>query len=301
MFLVPVPVNIETVRTMSKSISEAYAYCKRKTLESDSNFALSFRFLPKIKRNAIYAVYAFNRSADDFADELSDIHESVDKLELWEKLLHECYRGNPGEHPLMIAFTDTIDRFNIPKKPFLDAIQGYKADLTINRYKSFKDLCEYCDLVAGTISTISLHVFGFTDTKAFDYGRDLSYALQLTNIIRDVGTDVQKNRIYLPLDELDRFNYSEEELHSYEYNDTFLKLMRFQINRAREYFRTANPLIELIPDDSRFTVVMIGGIYYRLLEKIEKSGIPVLNDSVHLSKWEKLYSTFRLRIKPTFV
>jgi len=230
------------------ALRQAYGYCKELTQTADSNFALSFRFLPKPKRDAIYAVYAFNRCADDFADE--SVHEDgrLDKLERWEYMLDECFRGN-ASHPVMIAFTDAIRRYNIPKKPFTEALNGFKMDLSINRYDTFDDLKVYCDKVAGTISTISLHIFGWLDDSAFEYGKNLSYALQLTNIIRDVGGDIDKNRIYIPLEELERFGYSEEELLSRIKNERFMNLLHFQIQRAYGYFQAANPLIRLVKKD----------------------------------------------------
>ena len=286
---------------VSTTIEEAYHYCKRLTLKADSNFALSFRFLPKTKKNAIYAVYAFNRCADDFADEITDAKDSLSKLGKWESMLDECYRGRAIQHPVMVAFTDAIQRYDIPKKPFLDAIKGFRMDLSINRYKTFKELKNYCELVAGTISTVSLHIFGLMDKKAFEFGKHLSFALQLTNIIRDVGKDIARNRIYMPVEELNRFHYTEEDLSSLKDNENFYELMRFQIKRAREYFIKANPLIDLIPHDSRFTVVMIGAIYFHLLKKISECGIPVLHDVVQLTKWEKFKVVARMRMNPTFV
>ncbi len=269
-------------------LTEAYRYCKRLTKRSDSNFALSFRFLPKNKRNAIYAVYAFNRCADDFADELSNSSESLNKLEVWEQMLHACYEAKAPDHPVMVAFTDAINRFTIPKKPFQDAINGFKMDLTVTRYKTFDDLLKYCDLVAGTISTVCLHVFGMLDKKAIDYGRYLSYALQLTNIIRDVGKDIALNRVYLPVEELKRFNYNEKDLLSRTDTKSFYDMMNFQIERAREFYIKANPLITLISPDSRFTVVIIGATYNRLLEKIKEQHIPVLHTVVSVTRWEKI-------------
>jgi len=288
------------MQNISEQTAEAYAYCKRLTQKADSNFALSFLFLPKAKKNAIYAVYAFNRCADDFADEVPNTHASMEKLEKWEYMLNECYNSK-ASHPVMIAFTDAIQRYNIPKKPFQDAIRGFKMDLSINRYKTFDDLKKYCDLVAGTISTISLHIFGFLDKKAFEFGKYLSYALQLTNIIRDVGKDIEQNRIYMPLDELSRFEYTEDDLISRRDNDKFYRLMRFQIERAREFYKKATPLIGLIPRDARFTVVMIGAVYLRLLRKIGECDIPALNRVVKLTKWEKLKVIAKMRVKPSFL
>ncbi|MFC1554789.1 phytoene/squalene synthase family protein [candidate division KSB1 bacterium] len=283
-----------------KQLRESYSYCKKLTIRSDSNFALSFRFLPKPKQNAIYAVYAFNRCADDFADEIENVDHSLNKLQKWEYMLNECYNGN-ASHPVMIAFADAINKYNIPKQPFQDAIDGFKTDLTVKRYETFEDLARYCDLVAGTISTISLHIFGFKDKIAFKYGKYLSYALQLTNIIRDVGVDIDKDRIYLPKEDLEKYEYSETELFLKEENRQFLELMSFQIKRAEDYFTKANPLIGFIEKDSQFTVTIIGAVYSRLLKKIRESGIPVLDKVVQLTKTEKLLTILNMKKDPKFI
>jgi len=280
---------------------EAYAYCRRLTIAADSNFALGFRFLPTPKKNAIYAVYAFNRLADDFADEPDFKDDPLQNLERWEQMLGDCYEGRVSKHPVITAFSDTIRRFNIPKKPFKDAIDGFKMDLTTNRYKTFDDLKIYCDRVAGTISSMSLHIFGWINEKAFEYGNYLSYALQLTNIIRDVGTDIKKNRIYIPLEDLEKTGYSENELFSRTYNEKFRKLMQSQIERARDYFKKAEPLIQLVHKDSRYTVVMIGAVYAQLLQKIVDRNIPVLSEVVTLNKWEKMKVAVKMKFNPTFI
>ncbi len=289
------------MRLESNKLSNAYQHCKNLTKQADSNFALSFRFLPKDKQNAIYAVYAFNRCADDFADELTGGDESLNKLEVWERMLDECYANHAPDHPIMLAFTDAIHRYNIPQKPFQDAIYGFKLDLSVSRYKTFDDLLNYCDLVAGTISTICLHIFGMLDDKAIDYGRYLSYALQLTNIIRDVGKDIALDRIYLPSEELHKYNYDENDLLSLNDNDNFYELMNFQIERARNYYKKANPLIEAISQDSQFTVTIIGATYAKLLNNISDSGIPVLHDVVRVTKWEKFKLVTKNIINPSFI
>ncbi|MCP4725868.1 MAG: phytoene/squalene synthase family protein [bacterium] len=284
----------------SIQLSEAYEHCRDLTINADSNFALGFRFLPKIKRDSIYAVYAFNRLADDFADEIEFENERLNKLEKWELMLEDCYKGK-ASHPVMIAFTDTINRYKIPIDPFKEAMEGFKMDLSINRYKTFEDLKPYCERVAGTISVMSLHIFGWTDDRAFEYGNYLSYALQLTNIIRDVGKDIDKDRIYLPLDELEKFGYTEKELFSRTENDKFFSLMDFQIKRAEEYFEKANSLLSVVEPDSKFTVLLIGGVYSRLLRKIQNKGVPVLHKEIKLTKLEKIRSLIEFKLNPVFI
>jgi len=288
------------MKNNSLSLEEAYAYCRRLTLQADSNFALSFRFLPKEKRNAIYAVYAFNRCADDFADEPDDSNHKLNKLEKWEYWLNECYNGSTVNHPIMVAFSDAIRRYHIPKEPSFNAMQGFKLDLSVNRYNTFEELTQYCDLVAGTISIISLHIFGYMDNKAFEYGKYLSYALQLTNIIRDVGTDIDKNRIYIPLEELNRFAYTESDLLQRKNNKNFHNIMHFQINRAQSYFKKAQPLISMVENDAQYTVALIGAVYNYLLSKIYRLGIPVLDKTVRLSTIEKWIIAVKTRTTLSF-
>ncbi len=273
---------------MEYTLKASYDYCRRLTFEADSNFALGFRFLPKIKRRSIYALYAFNRFADDFVDEVKDASKGKILIEEWHARLNACYAGAAFDHPILIAFSDTIRRFNIPLKPFESAIEGFKMDLSINRYRTFPELITYCDRVAGTISAMSLAVFGYIDRKAEYHGQQLSTALQLTNIIRDMGKDILKNRIYIPQAELEHFGYSENDLKNNIINDRFLALMRFQIERAKSYFREANALVNYVEPDARFTCLLIGAVYVKILEKIEASGYDIFNNSIALNKREKI-------------
>lgn len=281
-------------------IQQAYAYCRELTIKADSNFSLGFRFLSEQKRNAIYAVYAFNRRADDFVDEGDDKSKKQELIEKWDMHLDECYEGKNIDHPILVAFADAVKRYNIPKKPFKDAIAGFKMDLEKNRYNDFEELKKYCCHVAGTISLMSLCVFGFTDKKAYEYGDDLSMALQLTNIIRDVGKDIEKDRIYIPFEEMKKFNYSEEELLSKTYNDNFVELMKFQVERAKSYFQRAQNLIPLLEKDARFTVLLMGAVYVRVLKKVEKNDYEVFNKFAYVSKIKKALLVLKTKINRSF-
>ncbi len=274
-------------RKKDEKLKQAYKYCRNLTIKADSNFALGFRFLPKHKRNAIYALYAFNRCADDFVDEESDPLRKKELIEKWDYNLEQCYKNETDNHPVLIAFSDAVRKFNIPKKPFKDAILGFKMDLEINRYNTFEELKVYCERVAGTISIMSLCVFGLLDDKAYQFGDDLSMALQLTNIIRDVGKDVGKNRIYIPIKEMNKFNYSEDELLSGTINENFIKLMKFQIKRAKSYFEKAENLIPLINTDARLTTILMAGVYLNVLRQVEKNNYDVFNKFARVSKLKK--------------
>ena len=282
----------------NNKLKQAYKYCRKLTIKADSNFSLGFRFLPKYKRDAIYALYAFNRCADDFVDEEFDSQKRQKLIERWDYYLDQCYEGEPNDHPVLYAFSDAVRRFNIPKKPFKDAILGFKMDLEINRYNTFDELKIYCDRVAGTISVMSLHVFGHLDAKALEFGDDLSMALQLTNIIRDVGRDIEKNRIYLPLEELKRFNYSEEELFSKKINENFIELMKFQVKRAKSYFKKAQNLIPLLHKDARFTTLLMAGVYLKVLNEVEKNNYDVFNKFAKVSNMKKSLLVAKLILIP---
>ena len=292
--------KINNMKEEEKILRNSYIYCKNLTVKADTNFYLGFRFLPKQKREAIYALYAFNRCADDFVDEGEDQLKKEELIEKWDYYLDKCYEGGKNNNPVLIAFTDAVKKFNIPIKPFKDAIAGFKMDLEINRYNTFDELKVYCKRVAGTISIMSLSVFGYTDKKAHEYGDDLSMALQLTNIIRDVGKDIKINRIYLPLEEIKGFNYSEEELLSGVINDNFINLMKFQVERAKTYFKKAENLIPLLHKDARYTTLLMGGVYLKVLEEVEKNDYDIFTKFAKVSKAEKLKLIFKLKQNPSF-
>ncbi|VVB58508.1 Squalene/phytoene synthase [Candidatus Anstonella stagnisolia] len=269
----------------SEVLKKAYSYCHEVTKKCDTNFYLGFQFLPEEKRNAVYASYAFCRYADDIVDEQKGkgVHWLLSR---WEADLHSAYK-NKATHPIMIALSDAVHRYNIPKAPYLGLIRGCKMDLTISRYKNFQELLTYCELVATTISSISLHIFGCNSPNAKKYGRYLSIALQLTNILRDVGEDAKKGRIYIPLEELERFGYSESELLRGVMNSSYYSLMKFQARRAHSYYQKAFCGMKNFTDDSRFATVVMGGVYHEVLQKIERKNFNVYQEKVRLGELEK--------------
>jgi phytoene synthase len=279
-------------------LSKAYEYCHQVTRKADTNFYLGFTFLPKDKRNAVYASYAFCRYADDIVDEMKG--KGVEALILrWERDLDNAYVGK-ATHPIMVAMADAVKRYRIPKEPYKGLIAGCKMDLTIKRYRNFQELLQYCDLVATTIGKISLHIFGYKNPNAKKYARYLSIALQLTNILRDVGEDARKGRIYIPVDELERFGYSESELMRGVMNTQYYRLMKFQVGRAREYYRKAYEVTKLMSADSRFAAVMMGAVYARILDKIERQGYTVFEGETKLSEFEKKMLTLQMMVAPKY-
>ena len=219
-------------------LDDAYALCRQVAHRYGPNFSVGFRFLPLLKRRAVYATYAFCRFVDDIVDEEpgADVRQRVDR---WEEELERCYQGQPT-HPIAFALADSAKRYPIPKESFAGLIEGCRMDLVKNRYATYEELLVYSELVATTISTMSLSIFGYKDETAIDRGRDLATAFQLTNILRDVGEDAaEKDRIYLPKEELDRFGVSEKDLKERHATPAFKELMRFQVERVREYYRRA--------------------------------------------------------------
>ncbi|HSF16687.1 MAG TPA: presqualene diphosphate synthase HpnD [Vicinamibacteria bacterium] len=267
-------------------LKEAYSFCRKVAHRKGPNFSVGFRFLPRPKRDAVYATYAFCRFVDDVVDEKvdTDVRELIDR---WERELDDCYAGRPS-HPVAVALADTAARYPIPKSAFRGLMDGCRMDLVKTRYASFAELMEYSDLVATTISTMSLAIFGYGDDAAVERGRDLATAFQLTNILRDVGEDVERGRIYLPQDELARFGVCEEDLRLKKVTRGFADLMRFQVQRVREHYDRAEPLLGLIDADARRCTRLMGSVYYRVLERIEGSGYDVFGGRVGLTFAEKI-------------
>ncbi len=263
------------------SLSEAYRYCRKVTQKGGPHFSVGFLFLPPPKQKAIYAVYAFCRFADDIVDE----HQKAPietLLKEWEAELYRAYRHVPT-HPIGIALSDAVTRYPIPIEGFLGLIEGCRMDLTKNRYPTYAALLTYCDKVATTIRDLSLPIFGFSDPLAWQYGTALSTALQLTNIVRDIGEDLDRGRIYLPQDEIVACGYSETALLAQVKNEAFLKLMQFQLHRIRGLFDESAKLVPLVDADARRALSLMRAVYIALIHQIEKQPYDVLSRSIRLS------------------
>ena len=282
------------------SLAEAYAMCRDVAHRHGPNFSVGFRFLPRAKRDAVYATYAFCRFVDDVVDENpgQDVVQGIDR---WEEELDRCYAGRPTR-PVTVALADTASRYPIPKEAFSGLIEGCRMDLVKNRYANFDELMVYSDLVATTISTMSLAIFGYRDREALDRGRDLATAFQLTNILRDVGDDIDKDRIYLPQDEMSRFGVTEDDLRRRDVSEGFAELMKFQIQRVRDHYDRAERILSLIEPDARRCTCLMGSVYYRICNRIEELGYRVFDRRVALSVSEKLMLVAKtyLRRKPTW-
>lgn len=262
-------------------------YCQQKTAKSGSSFYYSFMFLPKQKREAITALYAFCREVDDIADECTDLHIAQTKLSWWRTEIENLYQDKP-QHPVSKALVAPVKTYNLAAEHFLEIIDGMEMDLNFNRYEDFKQLQLYCYRVASVVGLLSAQIFGLNNRKTLKFAHDLGMAFQLTNIIRDVGEDARRNRIYLPLDELARFEVSEEDiLHSRE-SAAVKNLLDFQVERAENYYDRA--LSELPYEDRKNQRVglMMAAIYRTLLREIKADGTEkVLNTRTSLGALRK--------------
>jgi len=288
------------------NVDDAYVYCRKIAHKSGANFSVGFRFLPKRKRRAVYAAYAFCRWADDIADEpdnaaqVGGASQRLTRLAEWQAELERCYANTPT-HPITIALADALQYFAIPKSAFVALIDGCRQDMVKSRYETFDELLHYCDLVASSISDISLSIFGYRTDAALEHGRKLSTALQLTNVTRDVGDDLTRDRIYIPQEELRRFGVTEGELFDHAENDRVRRLIEFQIARAESYFRQAEPLLRELAFDARFPTVLMGGVYATVLSKLSKDPLVVIRKRLSLSKIQKLMVVGSRMLRPHFV
>lgn len=292
------------------TIDEAYAECRAIAHKHGANFSVGFRFLPRAKRRAVYAAYAYCRVADDISDDPGT--NVAERLDAWQHELDACYESRPS-HPITIAIADALTRFDIPKSAFIALIDGCRQDMVKSRYETFEELLHYCDLVATSISDISLSIFGYRSDRAREYGRNLATALQLTNVTRDVGDDLGRDRIYLPLEDLRRFGVSEEELvrmwggssdppeRGLENPRHIRSLIEFQIARAERYFKDAEPLLDELEFDARFGVLLMGGIYATVLSKLRKDPLVVIRKRLSLTKLQKVMVVGTRMLRPHFV
>ncbi len=281
---------------------EAYAFCRAIAHRYGANFSVGFRFLPRKKRHAVYAAYAFCRWADDIADEptASATDDRGRRLDEWEEELDRAYSGQPS-HAITTALADAVKHFPIPKASFVALINGCRQDMVKNRYETFDELLQYCDLVAASISDISLSIFGYRTDAAIEHGRNLSTALQLTNVTRDVGDDLTRDRVYLPQQELRQFGVTERDLLDRSASSAMRALIDFQIDRAESYFRAAEPLLDELEFDARFPVLLMGGVYATVLHRLRKNPLIVLRERLSLSPVEKIAVVLKRLARPHFV
>lgn len=264
-------------------------YCQEKTANSGSSFYYSFMFLPKQKREAITALYAFCREVDDIADECTDLHIAQTKLNWWRAEIENLYAGQP-QHPVSKALVEPIQTYNLDAEHFIEIIDGMEMDLNFNRYEDFKQLQLYCYRVASVVGLLSAQIFEFNNRKTLKFAHDLGMAFQLTNIIRDVGEDARRNRIYLPLDELATFNVTEDDILKSRESEAVKKLLDYQIERAENYYDRALNQLPAEDNKNQRVGLMMAAIYRTLLREIKADGAEkVLNSRTSLGALRKLW------------
>ncbi len=262
-------------------------YCKRVTRERAKNFYWAILTLPKDKRSAVYTIYTFARRCDDIADSSWDVSEKQEHLEGERKKLNSLYRGN-SKGKLYEALRSTIEKYDIPRTYFEQLIQGVEMDLTKDRYSTFQDLKVYCFRVASVVGLALIEIFGYEEAKAKKYAIDLGLGMQLTNIIRDVAEDYRRGRIYIPQEDLEKFNCDFSEVDSNGVNSRFRKLMDYEAARARDFFESGKKLFSYLSPRARACPAGLYGVYSKLLKKMEASGWEVWHQRTRLNTVRKV-------------
>ena len=267
-------------------------YCQQKAVASGSSFYYSFLFLPPERRRAITALYAFCREVDDVVDECSDAQVAHAKLGWWRSEVAALYAGRP-QHPVTKALGPFTEKFQIGAERLNEIIAGMEMDLTQTRYLDFAALERYCYHVAGAVGLLAAGIFGYSNPRTLDYAKNLGTAFQLTNIIRDVGEDARKNRIYLPMDELKRFEVPAADILQAKDSDNFRRLMAFQARRAESFYEKA---MQCLPAEDRRPQragLIMAAIYRATLAEVESEGFKVLTQRTSLTPLRKLWLAWK--------
>lgn len=273
---------------MSDALNQSYQLCHEIARGTGKNFYYSFLVMPREKRQAMCAIYAFMRRSDDIADDASNPADVLAALRQWRTTVETAFSGGNTTEPILPALVDTVQHYRIPQRHFFELLDGSEMDQSVTRYETFADLYEYCYRVASCVGLVVLPVFGYADKAALVPAEACGIAFQLTNILRDVKEDAQMGRIYLPLEDLRRFGVTEQDIMDSRSTPRFLELMRFEAKRAREYYDRAKPLLGMINSDSRGTLAVMMEIYGGLLERIEAKEFAVFDGRIRLTAAEKL-------------
>ncbi len=268
------------------SIGQSYSHCRHVARSRARNFYYSFLLLPRERRNAMCAIYAFMRRCDDLSDEPG---AGRIPLEQWRHSLTDALEGRYDGHAVWPALHDTILRYGIPTQYLQDMIEGVMSDLEPRRLQSFDELYRYCYHVASVAGLAAIHIFGFHSPDAIPLAEKCGIAFQLTNILRDVREDLGRDRIYLPAQDLQQFRVTEEDLRAGRRDERILALLRFEAARARQYYLESAPLVGMIDARSRGSLRALISIYSRLLDRIEQSNYDVFSRRISLPAWEKVW------------
>jgi len=271
-------------------------YCQEKCAKSGSSFYYSFLFLPAPRRRAIMALYAFCREVDDVVDECNDVAIASTKLAWWRQEIERVAEGQ-AQHPVGQALAGLDKSINLPKEQLLEIIDGMEMDLVQSRYLDFKGLSLYCYRVASVVGLLAAEIFGYTDHQTQKYAHDLGMAFQLTNIIRDIGEDARRGRIYIPMDELKQFNVPAADILNTKYSDNFTALMQFQYERAEQYYEQAFAQLPAVDRKNQRPGLIMAAIYRTVLDEIKRENFQVLHQRISLPPTRKLWLATKTWIK----
>ncbi len=271
-------------------------YCQQKAVQSGSSFYYSFLFLPPERRRAITALYAYCREVDDVVDECTDAGIARTKLAWWRDEIGRLYADHP-QHPVTQALAPAIAAYGLQQQHLLELVDGMAMDLDYNRYPDFDTLKLYCHRVAGVVGLMSASIFGYSSKQTLEYAPELGLAFQLTNIIRDIGEDARRDRIYLPLDELQKFGVAESDIQAARETEGFQKLMSFQIERALAQYDAAFAKLPARDRKPQIPGIIMAGIYRTLLVEIRDDGCKVLKQRTSLTPVRKLWIAWKTWLK----
>jgi squalene synthase HpnC len=268
-------------------LPEAYAYCERLARTHYENFSVATWFLPKRLRQHFFNVYAYCRISDDLGDETGDTAASLELLDEWETELNACYLGSP-RHPVFVALAGTVRQFDVPKHEFSDLLRAFRQDQTVTRYESFEDLLGYCRYSANPVGHLVLYLGGYRDPERQQLSDYTCTALQLANFWQDVSPDFQKGRVYLPLEDLRKYGVTEATIASTQNTSQFIELMRFEVQRARQWFDRGLPLVGKVGRELAIDLQLFSRGGQEILNAIERQGYAVLGNRPAISKSRKL-------------
>lgn len=269
------------------SIAEAQEYCRRLARSHYENFSVATWFLPERLRQHFFNIYAYCRIADDLGDEVADPQASLAMLDQWQAELDACYAGDP-RHPVFVALQETVRKFDIPKQPFVDLLKAFRQDQTVTRYERFEDLLGYCRYSANPVGHLVLYLCGYRDPERQSLSDSTCTALQLANFWQDVSDDYSKGRIYLPLEDLRRYQVTEDEISAVRNTPPFCAMMRFEVERARDWFQQGLPLAGQVDRELAVDIELFSRGGQEILNAIERRGYAVLGRRAAISKTRKL-------------
>ena len=279
--------DLKKVARRAWTVPQAFQFCERLARDHYENFPVASLMVPKDKRPHVYAIYSFARIADDYADEPGlTPAERVDSIAVWEEQLIDAYRGH-AHHPVFVALRETVDRFEMPIELFQRLLRAFRSDVTTHRYESFEDVLGYCENSANPIGRLMLLLFNYRSETTMEFSDSICTALQLPNFWQDVAIDLKKDRVYIPVEDIREFGYSEDELFERHCSQAFKDLMCYQVERTEQMFREGKPLLSDVGSDLRMELKLTWNGGMRILKKIEQQDFDVLAHHPSLSLLDK--------------